>query len=374
MSKQVTEPQVQVLDTYGVNIGLEEVLDVIMKVPANTKFVLFCPREHTPVSTGQVSGVMSKVSIDKKIVKARKYVDKNNIKLDLVLGRLQYPEFISHIDYLENVPVRWNDIFLRLFDQIHYLSDWWLKESTWIYIGTHHSKATFPMPYGKLQHICAVRSGLAHPHRSLTMDMLAKYDLINDTCSWRQLTEVEYPYEFKYWDEKIMLPAETMLVDEDHPDQDSIYTSIHDGAMNSLIEIIPESCVEYIFITEKTTKWLLYGKVFVIIGAPGIHSTLRKLGFELFDELFDYEFDNIHDMDERVENIVKQIAELNKKYKTPASRKKLLQKLQPKIEKNLQNLMRIVGQDYPEELRPALDSIEFYDNINYARSFLEELE
>ena len=373
MSEQVTEPQVQILDTYGVNISLVEVIDVILQVPANTKFVLFCPREHTPVATGQL-GPMSKITIDKKIAKVRKYVDKNNITLELVIGRMQYPEFTNNLWYMENVPIRWNDIFLRLFDNIHYLSDWWLKESTWIYIGTHHSRATFPLPYGKLQHICAVRSGLAHPHRSLTMDMLAKYDLINDTCSWRQLTAEEYPYEFKHWEEKLMIPKETMLVEDDHPDQNSIYTSIHDGAMNSLIEIIPESCVEYIFITEKTTKWLLYGKVFVIIGAPGIHSTLRKLGFELFDELFDYEFDNIYDTEERVENIIKQISELNKKYKTPASKKKLLKTLEPKLKRNLENLMRIIDQDYPEELRPALDSIEFYDNIEYARSYLDELE
>tara|TARA_B110001454_G_scaffold92881_1_gene88567 strand:+ start:548 stop:1741 length:1194 start_codon:yes stop_codon:yes gene_type:complete len=65
---------------------------------------------------------------------------------------------------------------------------------------------------------------------------------------------------------------------------------------DSLIDIGVETDARYQFITEKTWKPLLYGKVSLFLQGENYHSdVLTSLGFELYDEIFDYSFDKISD-------------------------------------------------------------------------------
>ena len=45
------------------------------------------------------------------------------------------------------------------------------------------------------------------------------------------------------------------------------------------------------YFTEKTWKQFLYEKPFISIGVKGSNHSLLDLGFELYDEIFDYSFD-----------------------------------------------------------------------------------
>lgn len=374
MIKQLNDGLVM-LDTYGEGYSILTVCKEIQNLPADTKrFVVFCPREHTPVSTGDMSGIVSDTQMNRKLAEARDYADENGIQLELVIGRFKYPEY-PVLTYQGKKPIRWNDVFSRLFHIVHHLSDWWFKESTYMYCGTHHNKLPFPVPYEQLDYICAVRNYNAHPHRSATMDILAKYDLLNPTCSWRMLSKDYCEYNFLHWHEKLMMVEEHQF-DPDLPEEHhSIYTSIHEGAMNSLVEIITESTVEYSFFTEKTTKWLLYGKAFVIVGAPGMHAHLaNNLGFELYDELFDYSFDSIMDTRERIEAIAKQLKQLDEDHPTPEDKQKLLELIKPKLRRNFDHLVSIVNQDYSSSLTPVLDTFEFYESVEYAREYLSAMQ
>lgn len=49
------------------------------------------------------------------------------------------------------------------------------------------------------------------------------------------------------------------------------------------------------FVTEKTVKPLWHGKLFLVLGMPGIHHWLESKGFILYRNLFDYSFDTIVD-------------------------------------------------------------------------------
>ena len=64
-------------------------------------------------------------------------------------------------------------------------------------------------------------------------------------------------------------------------------------------DIVLESTIETLFITEKTWKPIVFQKPFLVWGGQGIHAKLKDLGFELYDELFDYSFDLIYYQDQR---------------------------------------------------------------------------
>jgi hypothetical protein len=83
---------------------------------------------------------------------------------------------------------------------------------------------------------------------------------------------------------------------------------------NSLIDIGVETVPEkYQFFTEKTWKPYLVGKVSLFFNCQSYYAILKNLGFELYDEIFDYSFDTIIDIDERLSayfNEIKRISEI----------------------------------------------------------------
>jgi hypothetical protein len=59
--------------------------------------------------------------------------------------------------------------------------------------------------------------------------------------------------------------------------------------------------------SEKTCKPLGFCKPFLVIGCVGWHKIFEKLGFKLYDELFDYSFDEIESFKDRHQAIMTQI-------------------------------------------------------------------
>lgn len=79
----------------------------------------------------------------------------------------------------------------------------------------------------------------------------------------------------------------------------------------SAVEIVLESYVlEGIFYTEKTWKPILLEKPFITIGPKNYYKKLKKIGFILYDELFDYDFDADSSLKNRIDNITQQIINL----------------------------------------------------------------
>ena len=105
----------------------------------------------------------------------------------------------------------------------------------------------------------------------------------------------------------------------------------------SCVDIVGESYVgeSSIQITEKTVKPLLYKKPFMTISGKGHHQFLKRHGFELYDELFDYEFDDIEEAPKRISAIEKNIETiLSMKTKDLVHE---IDKLEDKLEHNKNN-------------------------------------
>ena len=86
------------------------------------------------------------------------------------------------------------------------------------------------------------------------------------------------------------------------------------------------------FITEKTYKEFIFKRPFLLLGSAGINQSLKDLGFELYDEIFDYSFDSENDNFTRLKKFWNQI------YRyidlRPTIFRKILNVLDDKIEYN----------------------------------------
>lgn len=137
--------------------------------------------------------------------------------------------------------------------------------------------------------------------RCLLLDYLQKFDLIRyGAVSWHQY----YDYKFEYWKQKIM------LLDEAYPKKFDQYVTIPKEYGTSFMNLISETTIEHIFITEKTATAIYAKKPFLIWGAPGIHKFLADNGFLLYTEIFDYSFDEVDNDKLRLIMILQQVENL----------------------------------------------------------------
>lgn len=116
--------------------------------------------------------------------------------------------------------------------------------------------------------------------------------------------------------------------------------------LQSYFIIVPESYCSYgIFYTEKTWKAILTKKPFLILGSQYQNLVLKRLGFKIYDELFDYSFDKLSTINERIDNVSYQI---NKITEMPENKFiELIDNLQEKIEFNYYHLKKMMSKYNP---------------------------
>lgn len=69
--------------------------------------------------------------------------------------------------------------------------------------------------------------------------------------------------------------------------------------------------MQYMFVTEKTFKPILFKKPFIIVGQKGILQHLRDCGYKTFNSLWDESYDTINDSQERYDKIIEVILKLS---------------------------------------------------------------
>ena len=150
-------------------------------------------------------------------------------------------------------------------------------------------------------------NNVAHLHRCMLMDSLYKNGLLSDNIvSWH---DPKPEYRFKYWSPKIMQLNDNFIKEISQDRIPKEYSC-------ALFNLIAETTVDVVFLTEKTWHAILCSKPFLILGAPGIHKFLKSKGYKLFDNVIDYSFDNKTDLEKRIEMLVQEIKKLeNKNYK-----------------------------------------------------------
>jgi hypothetical protein len=65
------------------------------------------------------------------------------------------------------------------------------------------------------------------------------------------------------------------------------------------IEIVCETNIKSnsFFITEKTLRPMLYGRLFMVIGSPSFENRLKSMGFDIFDDIIDKSYDMYYSYD-----------------------------------------------------------------------------
>ena len=177
-------------------------------------------------------------------------------------------------------------------------------------------------------------SGSPAPPRIFLFDKLYRCDLLNDRFFY---TTTGSENSFFYWSEAnelwdISLPPEYLkehLIGQDNEEisMDFLYntkyakTKGHDipeewtlpkVAFESHIHVVVETALEAASLTEKTYKPLEFGLPFLLLGAPKINQTLEDLGFILYDEIFNYSFDEIYDTEKRTEQFAAELLRVSK--------------------------------------------------------------
>lgn len=173
-------------------------------------------------------------------------------------------------------------------------------------------------------------------HRGVMMDELCKRDLLKDNLyswvedgSFQHGREILGQYQLECFEDK-----KVMLDNFDYLSGREFTSNLLN--MNCLINIVSESDVQAMFITEKTYRQLIIGQPFLSLCAKDTHKTLKDYGFELYDEIFDYSFDNDPNYKNRIKGIIDNVENLKNENFT-----EVYKKIEDKVEHNVRQSKKI---------------------------------
>ena len=147
------------------------------------------------------------------------------------------------------------------------------------------------------------------PSRCMILDELSSLNLLeNNLYSWLKPDLAMYP--FKYFDNN------KRVIDINN------YNSVNQWLINipskafkhTAWSVVLECDADNIsdgYLTEKTFVPILLKRPFIVFGSPNTNKLLKDLGFDIFDDLIDYSFDNVC-LEERVNQFARKVAKISK--------------------------------------------------------------
>jgi len=167
----------------------------------------------------------------------------------------------------------------------------------------------------------------AHKERGLMVDSLARDNLID-----LGIVSFHYPnqYNWKYHTGKKLVDEldYQILAKEYSPNMIPINQKI------AFMDVVTESRYDFeeYFLTEKTLKSIMLGRPFLVLSCTGFHQYLvDHLQLKLYDEIFDYSFDNKNTIKDRVEGIITNLHILKKFIGNTEKLNQLYNKIKPKL-------------------------------------------
>ena len=138
--------------------------------------------------------------------------------------------------------------------------------------------------------------------RCKMMDELSKRNLISKgAISWNQTNN---DYRFEHWKE------ERLIIDKEYATSNQEFDSFPLSFFESFMSIVSESTMDTIYPTEKTYTAIYFKKPFLVWSVPNFHKSLQEIGFELYDEIFDYSFDSIENSNQRLDALLDQVEKI----------------------------------------------------------------
>jgi hypothetical protein len=198
-------------------------------------------------------------------------------------------------------------------------------------------------------------------HRCLMMDELYFNNLFDfGINSWNQkkdecglndiLINEDLFFDFKHWTEKYMNVDGYRIKEYGFKDE---YTDMITEP-NCFMSLVGESSMYIPFVTEKTYRPILLKHPFLCYGAKNQNKEITKYGFELYDEIFDYDFDSKNHISDRIKGIIDNLNNLkNENYYD------LYKKIEPKLNYNKNHALKIREND---NFNPYVEFYEKYSN------------
>ena len=180
--------------------------------------------------------------------------------------------------------------------KLSYWKTFWLSE-VWLNMMNmcqYEETGTYLYPFISL-------NNRAHYFRSLMMDNLARYNLIdNAAITWHE--DNHRNYEYKHW------APEIKILDAQYRLSTGLVYRLPNEFSQSFMQLVAESSVLHNILSEKTCMPLIFGKPFLVFGPVGFHEMLSvEYGFQLYDEIFDYSFDKEPDLDIRCNMLLQNV-------------------------------------------------------------------
>jgi hypothetical protein len=276
-------------------------------------------------------GASSISEIRSKIIwpKALKIIKQRNKKIDVITGAYKV---------LSGEPI---DPDIR----VHRWDTYWITEASKRYITNSVTNSVI----NNYSYHYVYLNNNAHHHRQQLIDLVAKHNLLKyGAVSWHS-GGINGLYDFKYFNPVKMTLTDSF--DRIKPNEHFFKLPIEYG--HSFAQLISETSVSSIFVTEKTVISLLLGKPFLVATAPGFHRYLRDLGFELYTEIFNYSFDSEPDQEKRFVMVLENFERLCSL--SLEELPNLYKKIESKIEYNKQHAKQVnnrpsILNDLPERL------------------------
>ena len=117
---------------------------------------------------------------------------------------------------------------------------------------------------------------------------------------------------------------------------------------NNAVNIICETMEEdwqQINLSEKTFKPFAWHQLPIWHASPGTVAEVRKLGFDVFDDIFDHSYDSMTQYDIKKDFILNQINLFHKKYDTYDTLNQLKQELLPRLQANNDRVLYWVNEE-----------------------------
>lgn len=198
----------------------------------------------------------------------------------------------------------------KSYMEIEFWHMWWFSKaaSKLLKNGYNTDLARVCMDVEKFKYPFISLNNRPYIERCVMMDLLQKHNLIGKgAVSWNnvelELEPSRFPYEWKYFKpERLTLDWES---GKKYVQNDNLpWWKLPEEYTSSFCQLISETTRRSPFFTEKTMIPLFMGKPFLIAGAAGVHVDLLKMGFQLYDEIFDYSFDEVQILEQRYEKLI----------------------------------------------------------------------
>lgn len=197
--------------------------------------------------------------------------------------------------------------------------------------------------------------------RAMLVDQFVKNDLLKNGIVTLIQPKMYMPdgnlYEYKYHNGSKLVDE---LDFELNSEEKYAAGRLPKSYLKGVIDIVSESTYDsgQYFITEKTAKPLAVLKPFLVFGPPLVHKFLYdRFQIEYYTELFDYSFDEEHDIQKRINGIVENLLRLSQLSKTELL--SIYESINHKLIKNRKNYI-----DVKKEGRYIPQSLEFLKDTN----------